>query len=124
MNEIKVNKTELLAALTKNRTEHREIFLEAQENYRKAVIAELERSLADARAGRQIRVNITLVSPVDQTKDYDRAIRMLHMSMDNIIELDQQEFSSYVLDDWSWKRQFTASNINYSAKLRSMPAQD
>jgi hypothetical protein len=34
------------------------------------------------------------------------------------IELTEQEFAQYVMDDWSWKGQFTATNSAYlKAKL-------
>ena len=42
MKEIKVPKTELLKILNKNRAEHRDIFLKAQEKYREVVIKELD----------------------------------------------------------------------------------
>jgi hypothetical protein len=41
-----------------NREAHRNLFLKAQEGYRKLVIEELERMLADARAGRRISRSI------------------------------------------------------------------
>lgn len=87
MNAIIVNKAELLGTIRSNRNNHRKIFLEAQESYREAVIKELDSMLGDAKAGRKIRRTITLIEPMDQTKDYDRAIRMLEMSVDVQIEL-------------------------------------
>jgi hypothetical protein len=114
MHTIKVKKTELLDVLRKNREAHRDIFEKACVGYRKVAVEELERSLADARAGRKIRQNLALIEPMDQTKDYDRAIRMLEMSIEDTIELDEQQFAQYVQDDWRWKEQFTASNSRYT----------
>ena len=120
MNSIKVKKSELLDVLKKNRGNHRIIFLEASEGYRAAAIEELDKMLADAKAGRKIRRSLTLVEPQDQTRDYDRAIRMLEMSTDDVIELEEHDFAQYVLDDWSWKRQFLLSNSTYSPTATSM----
>jgi hypothetical protein len=50
---------------------------------------------------------------MDQTKDYDRVIRMLEMTVDEIITIGAVEFQQYVMDDWTWKEQFTASNSAY-----------
>lgn len=113
MNSIKVKKVDLLAKLQANREAHRGIFLKAQEGYRKAVVAELEKMLEDTRAGRRIQRHISLVEPMDQTRDYDRAISMLSMSVETEIDIDEGEFAQYVLDDWSWKQQFATSTMSY-----------
>jgi len=122
MNSIKVDKTELLTVLRENREKHKTIFAEAQEGYRTAAIKELDAMLADAEAGKQIRRSLTLIEPQDQTRDYDRAIRMLEMSQDDVIELEEHDFAQYVLDDWSWKRQFLFSNAAYSTTATAMLA--
>jgi hypothetical protein len=122
MNAITVNKNQLIEKLNDNRANHREIFLEAQEGYRKAVIAELDSMLADARAGKNIRTVVSLRAPVDQTKDYDCALAMLAMHVEETISLTQQEFQCYVLDQWGWKNAFNVSNAAYSPKLSAMLA--
>ena len=79
-----------------------ELFLKAQASYRKFVIQELDRMLAEAKAGRQIRRSINLVQPRDHTGDYDRTIMMLEMSVGDTIVLDATEFDQYVRDVWAW----------------------
>ena len=116
MKQVTVKKDELLEILRKNRTAHRAIFLEAQEGFKKEVIRELEARLENSRKGKHIELFISLDEPVDQTKDYDRAIRMLEMSVNSNAELTETEFSQYVLDDWSWKGQFTSTNSKYLGK--------
>lgn len=122
MEAINVKKTELLETVRANRAKHRQIFLEAQEGYRKAAIRELETMLDDAREGRVIRRSVRLLEPVDQTKDYDRVIRMLEMSQDDFIQLEEGDFAQYVLDDWHWKRQFLHANSAYSVTAARMNA--
>jgi hypothetical protein len=112
--EITVKKDELLSAIRKNRESHRGIFLKAQDGYRAAVIEELDRWLADARAGRQIKRSLALVEPEEHTKDYDRIIRMLEMSQAETIKISERQFSQYVLDEWGWSASFTASNSAYT----------
>lgn len=115
MDTIKVKKSDLLAKLHHNRAKHREIFEKALEGYRTMAIKKLEESLADARLGRKIETYLNLVEPMDQTKDYDQAIAMLEMSVEDVIVLSRRDFGQYVMDDWGWKEQFIASNSTYTA---------
>jgi hypothetical protein len=124
VNDIKVRKTELLDVLRENRAKHRAIFEEAQTGYRTAVIAELDSMLEDARNGKKIRRAVTLIEPMDQTADYDRVIRMMEMSVDEVIQLAEHEFSAYILDQWAWRQKFNHSNRGYSNTLTAMLAQE
>jgi hypothetical protein len=117
MNAINVDKAKLIETLKANREKHRKIFLEAQEGYREQVVAELDKMLDEARSGKKIRRAIHLIEPMDQTKDYDRAIAMLEMSVDATVALEEHDFQSYVLDQWGWKSQFNHSNALYSKSL-------
>ena len=113
MESIRVNKQQLLEKLKENRNTHRDAFLEAQENYRKLVIQELDKMLEDARNGREIRRSITLPNPQDHTNDYDVIIGMLEFSLDTDIQLDEYQYRNYVLDKWDWKGAFMTSNSAY-----------
>ena len=114
MQSIKVSKATLLAVLVKNRAAHRAIFEEAMDGYRKEVIKQLDAQLNRAKAGKRVNLAFALYEPQDQTKDYDRAIGMLEMSLEDDILLAENDFKCYVLDDWSWKQKFLASNSTYS----------
>lgn len=120
MERVKVKKSDLLEKLKKNRAEHREIFEEASEAFRKEVIRVLDERLADAKAGKRIRLHIDLTQPMDQTEEYDQAICMCDMSVDDEITLSFENFRNYVLDKWVWRDQFIASNARYSAKAAAM----
>lgn len=123
MNAINVKREALLDILKTNRESHRAIFIEAQAGYRTAVIEQLDSMLADARAGKLIRRSVTLIEPMDQTKDYDRAIQMLAMSVDDVVNLEEHDFQCYVMDEWSWKKQWTLSNAGYSQSLSATMGQ-
>lgn len=101
---ITVKKEELLDKLRQNRDEHLDIFLKAQEKYRELVIEQLYIALEKARSGKEIITFIALQEPINQSKDYNRVISMLEMSVDDHITLSETEFSQYVLNDWQWKR--------------------
>ena len=115
MTTVTVNRDDLLKALKENRDKHRDVFMRAIKGYRERVIAELDRSLQDAKSGRKICRYVGLVEPEDHTKDYDRIIRMTEMEVSDTMELSESEFSSYVMDEWSWRQSFTTSTANYTA---------
>jgi hypothetical protein len=113
MQEVTVNREELLEVVKENCKNHRIVFEKALEGYRKAVIDELEKMLVEAKEGKRIGRSVNLVEPMDQTKEYERLIKMLEMSVEDEIDLNQHEFGCYVMDQWQWRDQFVASNSYY-----------
>jgi len=120
MQKVKIKTSELLKVVEQNRNEHREIFEEALIGYQKEVLRQLEMRIADAKKGKRINTRFQIVEPVDQTHEYDRVIRMLKMTVDDVTEITQTEFAQYVMDDWGWKNNFITSNSNYSSKAASL----
>ena len=116
MESITVRKTDLLAALRENRGGHRAAFEAAQEGWRATIIEELDRRLADARAGRRVDSRFMIPEPEDHTTDYDRVIRMVEMEVNDTIAVPEHDFRCYVMDDWDWMASWTASNSGYVAR--------
>lgn len=114
--DVRIDKDELLAVLIENHERHRETFEKAQEGYRKRIIEELDRRLADARAGRKIDLAFRMPVPEDHTEDYEREIRMLKMETGDVITLSSREFDWFVMDNWGWKTGFTMSSSPYLAE--------
>ena len=73
----------------------------------------LQAALLEAKTGRGIKLHFDLPVPHDHSAEYDRAIKMVEMSVDENLELTEPEFAQLVMDDWGWKQQFTASNSRY-----------
>ena len=113
MEIVKIKKSVLLETLKENRKAHRSIFEEAQEGYRAEAIRLLDKALTIAKKGGKINTYVRLNAPIDQTKDYDRAIKMVEMSVDENIEISEGDFACYILDDWNWKESFVATNAFY-----------
>lgn len=113
------SKAELVQVIQKNRDEHRGIFEEAVDGYRQKVVGELEAYVERVKRGDLVRVYVSFPEPSDHTRDYDRLLKMLAMSVDTDVELTEGQFAQYVLDDWDWKRQFIQTNSAYSATALS-----
>jgi len=116
MQTVKIQRDLLLEKLRLNRKSHRDLFLKAQEGYRKKVIEELDQMLAEARGGKSIRRAISLPEPQDHTPDYDRIIAMLEMSVDDQIQILAGEFDMYVMDNWTWKPMAMSVNTRLLAE--------
>ena len=114
MDSVKIERTRLLEVLIINRTKHKATVDEAFTKYRELVIVELDKMIAEAKLGRNIRRTIDLIEPMDMTETYDTAILMLEMSVDENIELSAMEFQQYVEDRWHWTNQFDCSNAMYT----------
>lgn len=112
---VRVNKDDLLARIKKNRDEHRQIFEEALEGWKKAVIKALEEAYQDALQGKEFRLHVGLVRPEDHTDQYDTVIELLGMSLDDELELTQNDFACYALDKWAWQAQFLTTSMDYGS---------
>jgi len=115
MNTIRISTKDLLEKVKANREQHHKIFLEALSGYKKRVISELEKRLAEAKEGRNFDQYISLEQPIDMTREYDRVVTMLEMSLDEEINLSERDFAKYVMDEWQWKSHFVSCNSVYSA---------
>jgi len=118
MKQVRVYKAKLLLILKKNRSEHREVFLQAQKAFRVVAIKALDAQLKAARKGRPFELAnlVRLTAPEDHTADYDRSIQMLDMSVETEIVISEQEFQNYVQDIWNWSREWAGSNMRYVSK--------
>lgn len=113
MKPIKAKVSELLTILKKNRELHEEIFVAAQKIYRSEVIRKLDQALQSAKDGKDFPSYISIPAPENHSKDYDRVIRMLELSVDDTVELAENEVEVYVMDKWSWSHNWAASNMAY-----------
>lgn len=118
MNAIKMNRLELLEIVRANKITHVAEFLEAVEDYKKLVlqIAVANSKLAKTASLDEFKKMKALpAAPASYEDSYKRAIRMLELSVEEIIEVEEDVFNQLVLDEWSWKRQFTVANTMYKS---------
>ena len=119
MQKVRVKRDELLAKIRKNRDEHRDLFLKAQEGFRARAVEELDKMLALARDGKEVRLYVGLEQPEDHTAEYDRAIEMLEMSQDDTLDVDRQTFAQLVKNEWAWFEKAMVTNTLYASGGKS-----
>lgn len=118
MNSVKINRLQLLVIVRENREKHIKEFAESVEDYKKAAINVTQRNLELANTGdiEQIaKIKGMPQKPASYEKEYDRAIRMLTLSVEDVIDLQQDIFNQLVLDEWLWKNAFVAAGSMYKS---------
>ncbi len=115
MDSVRVNKADLLAKVKANRDSHHDLFVKAQEGFRQRAIEELDEMLKLAQARREVRLFVGLTAPKDHTVEYDRAIEMLEMSQDDVVEIDLTTFAQLVRNEWAWFAAATHTNTLYAS---------
>lgn len=128
MDKVKVNRDDLLAKLEVNRERHILQYAEACADYRDDALAEVAKAMdklngfADDLAKGEVRgvgyISFRTPVPESHEREYNRAISMLRMSVDAVIDIDEQRYSRYVMDDWDWKEKFDEVRMSYSNKMR------
>jgi hypothetical protein len=113
MDQVKVAKDHVYCIVEENRKKHRAEFEKALEGWKSACILVLESNLEALRSGRAQRVFINEPPPEDHTRDYDRVLRMLEMSVEDEVVLPAQSFEQFVLDEWGWKEAWAATTSKY-----------
>ena len=124
MNAIKMNRVELLGIVRENMTKHSAEYLEAVEDYKKLVLQLATDNLKLAKTQTLVefaKIKTLPSKPNSYESSYKRAVRMLELSVEDVIEVEEDVFNQLVLDEWSWKNSFTASNTLYKTGVGAAP---
>ena len=105
---------ELLGILRANLKDHKKIIKEAKAGYKKAIIAECKAKLDAAKKGEDFDKHFKSTLPGDHSRDYERTIKMLEMTVDEELDLTGDQFECYVMDRWQWQESFLATTSAYS----------
>lgn len=115
LGSVRVKRETVLERLRANRDAHRSLFEEAIEGWHKEVLRVLDEQMKRAKANKRHVPQVYLPQPQDHTAEYDQAIEMLEMSLDDELELTAREFAQYVRDDWQWRNDFITSSASYAS---------
>ncbi len=119
LDKVKVLKDELLGIMKKNREQHaidvKELML-SRHNEVKAYFSQmLEKMQSDPEFQPSESINFPV--PVDNTASYDRAIKMVEMSIDQEVELTEHQFDKLVMDNWEWKHELLRTSQFFGKQL-------
>ena len=118
MNAIKMKRLDLLEIVRSNQAEHIRLYLESVEDYKQAVLKIETANMKLAKTGdlekfKQIRPIPS--APQSYADSYRRAERMLELSIEDEIMVEEDVFNQVVLDEWSWKRGFVGTSALYKS---------
>lgn len=126
MRDIKVDKQTVITFLKNNREKHIALFAENYKKYRELCISYLSRRLDESKLNKRFQIydGCTPEEPSCYISQYDLAIEMLEMSVDEQVELNVQDFKKYIKDEWDWSYNFYNSSsasgiIGYSESSSS-----
>lgn len=117
MENIRVNKQELLGIVKENRNKHKKEYFELIKAYRVKVGELLTEELEKVVSGEKFNLRFDALKPESHVKEYDLSIRMIEMSVDENIEIDQYTFNQLVNDEWDWKHVFSSSRMSNSTYI-------
>jgi|WetSurMetagenome_2_1015567.scaffolds.fasta_scaffold662137_2 hypothetical protein len=131
LSTVRVSKDDLLKKLKYNRTEHEKTYNEImavrqnkildelhgfKAKFKKELAVRMDKATSDIEyTPSSITLSISALKPENHTKDYDRVISLLELSLDEELELSSSELNQYVNDDWSWKQGFMTCSGTYLA---------
>ena len=104
--------SKILVTVKQNRAVHQADYREALNGYRKRMVAKLRDMLQMAVDGKDVP-SIDLAKPTEHLAEYDRAIQMFTLTDQKKIVLDSATFAQLIMDEWSWKQSFSATNARY-----------
>lgn len=118
MHNVKIDRKELLSIVLSNKEKHITEYNEAVEDFKTAALKLAETNLALAQTGNVdniAKIKPIPPKPVSYEKEYNRAIRMLELSVESVIDVEEDVFNQLVLDEWVWKNSFVTSNATYKS---------
>lgn len=117
MNSVKMNRKELLKIVKDNAKKHVVEFKESVEDYKLAVVKIASANLKAAKTAdlEKFKFRAMPNPPTSYEDNYNRAIRMLELSVEDVIDIEEHIFNQLVLDEWGWKQQFTAMSAMYKS---------
>jgi PleD family two-component response regulator len=115
MKDITVNKQKLIEVLEKNKKEHIKEYDLAMIGYKINVVKEYKsqlrkfRKLSDEEV-KNFSLGLNTSLPTSHEDDFDLVIGMLNASVDDTLEITENQYREYYLNQWGWYSRWTLSN--------------
>jgi hypothetical protein len=117
---ILLTKAKLIARITENEKKHIAAYNQAVKAYKIEALKQLAELTKSAKTG-DMSLRLNLTTPVDNRKNYAKIREMFEWDNRDEIELEQQEFNEYVLDETEYARHAQMSNSMYLQVLSDAP---
>ena len=111
--KIEVKKSDLIERVGENKKVHIKEYAKAVIAYKKEAHRQLAELTEKAKDG-DLKIKLELVTPVDNSENYDKIIQMFEWDVRDIVELDLDEFNEYILDETAEAQHAKFSNLMYS----------
>ena len=109
---IKVNKKDLIDKIKENKEIHIFEYNKAVIAYKQEALSQLKSLIENANNG-DLELNLKLITPVDNSENYDKVIEMFEWEVSDEVELSQSEFNEYVQDETDFSITAKFSNSAY-----------
>jgi len=116
MKKVNVKKDDLVDQLKVNLKKHlkdiKEVKSLRRDEVRNKMLQEVEKIEEDPKYQPESIMRFKQLTSYEA--DYKKAIKMAEMSVDEVIELSDDEFSKFVMDNWAWSTDFATTLSAYS----------
>jgi len=109
---IKVNKIDLITKIKENKKNHVEEYAKAVFAYKEEALKQLT-ELTKKVNDDELEIKLNLITPINNAKNYDKVIEMFEWEVEEIVELEQNEFLEYVQDETDFALTAKLSNTAY-----------
>jgi hypothetical protein len=112
--KINVQKSKLIEQIKKNKENHIKEFEKAVVAYKEEALkqlAELTKKVSEGKLG----IQLDLVTPVNNSENYDKIVEMFEWEVNDVVELEQKEFIEYVQDETEFAVSAKFSNTFYAS---------
>ena len=115
---VNIDREKLLVTLRENKEKHQKAYEDVLNGWREAVKKAAQEILKTIGTDDEPK-SLDLITkhgqrPRNYVSEYDSVIHMLEMSGDETIGLTQEDFNTFVRDEWNWKANWSSTSSSYS----------
>jgi hypothetical protein len=110
--KINVKKDKLIETIKENKTNHIVEYEKAVVAYKEEALCQLSELTGRVNAG-ELDVKLDLITPINNVDNYDKIIQMFDWEVNEVVELEQDEFREYVQDETDFAVSAKFSNSAY-----------
>jgi len=109
---IEVKKTELIDQIKQNKANHVKEYAKAVIAYKEEALRQLANLTVEVENG-AVDAKLNLITPVDNSENYDSIVEMFDWEVKDFVELRQDEFKEFVQDKTDFAITAKMSNTAY-----------